>query len=421
MRQARQLVAGALTASGHRRWVDAAVLAVSEVVTNAVLHANTDCELSVDISAEAARVSVRDFSPLRPTERHFTEQATTGRGLRLVHRVCADYGVELLGADGKVVWFVVNDEPLPETVPDDDGDLHDLLHEERDDDERDEHDDADDPAAAVHRSSAHLVGAPTDLPSAALEHQAAMLRELYLHQVTHGASTHTPLRLSAAGSAVSAVTASLDAARTLRPSAHRLDLLVQLPGADASPFRDLQDALDTGQALARAGQLLIRPALSEIVTLRDWYCEQVVAQAVDVPALGWGTTAAREEIGSPVPRPDWDDAHVRDSVDAVVAADDTNRLIAVSRPAAQLLETTPDALVGHRITAIMPERYRDQHVAGFTRHLTTGEVRMIGTEVDLPVLRTDGVEQLCRVLIERAVTRDGRAVYVATMRPVPDA
>jgi anti-sigma regulatory factor (Ser/Thr protein kinase) len=109
VRQARELVRNALEEAGRDQWVDDATLAVSELVSNVVLHAGTDCELSVSVSWDSARVSVRDFSNALPVERHYGADATTGRGLTIVAELSADFGVERLGHEGKVVWFVVDD------------------------------------------------------------------------------------------------------------------------------------------------------------------------------------------------------------------------------------------------------------------------------------------------------------------------
>ena len=60
----------------------------------------------------------------------------------------------------------------------------------------------------------------------------------------------------------------------------------------------------------------------------------------------------------------------------------------------------------------------EAHVAGFSRHLCTGETRAIGAELILPVLRRDGSERECRFLIQIEEAGDGRAVYTARITPV---
>src|SRR5919107_3077304 len=181
VREARRHVRDALSAYGHEDWVDDAVLAVSELVTNVVVHARTDYELSVDVSADSVRVSVRDFSAALPARRHFSEFATTGRGLSLVAQLSADVGVDPHVDGGKVVWFVLDgSHRTPDTSPAEGWDLSDLLEPKA-------------PTVAP----AVLVDVPMAMWLAALEHQAAMLRELYLlHQAAHlrpGSGSADPL------------------------------------------------------------------------------------------------------------------------------------------------------------------------------------------------------------------------------------
>ncbi len=115
---ARRALRELLTETGHPGWRDAAELAVTEVVTNAVLHAR--CALAVDICVQPdqVRVEVRDTSPQLPVARSYDLEATTGRGLAIVAGVASDYGVEPLGPSGKIVWFCVGDDgPATRSAP----------------------------------------------------------------------------------------------------------------------------------------------------------------------------------------------------------------------------------------------------------------------------------------------------------------
>jgi anti-sigma regulatory factor (Ser/Thr protein kinase) len=81
-------------------------LAVSELATNAVLHARTPFVLRVDRDDRLVRVVVSDGSVERPELQHPSAKATTGRGLRLLEQMVDRWGVELR-ADGKDVWFEI--------------------------------------------------------------------------------------------------------------------------------------------------------------------------------------------------------------------------------------------------------------------------------------------------------------------------
>jgi anti-sigma regulatory factor (Ser/Thr protein kinase) len=102
-RRARSVVRAAL--DGEANGVtDMALLLVSEVVTNAVLHARSEIQLRVGWNGEAIRVEVVDHSHAMPATRQFSELATTGRGMQLVDQVATTWGSDRR-EDGKVVWF----------------------------------------------------------------------------------------------------------------------------------------------------------------------------------------------------------------------------------------------------------------------------------------------------------------------------
>ena len=86
--------------------VDTAVLLVSELVTNAVLHGRSPFTLTLEHRDEVVRVEVVDGSPLPPRVHSFSALSATGRGLRLVERLAVAWGVDPRDG-GKSVWFEV--------------------------------------------------------------------------------------------------------------------------------------------------------------------------------------------------------------------------------------------------------------------------------------------------------------------------
>lgn len=82
---------------------------LTEVVTNAVLHAGTPLRvvLEQEMPSGRLRCEVSDDSPVRPRVRRHSTEATTGRGLQLLDRVASAWGVAPLAA-GKTVWFEVD-------------------------------------------------------------------------------------------------------------------------------------------------------------------------------------------------------------------------------------------------------------------------------------------------------------------------
>lgn len=79
---------------------------VSELATNAVLHARSDFDLELTFDGVELVISVSDRSALPPVRRHFGEQSTTGRGLTLLTRLSRDWGV-VQTRGGKTVWCSV--------------------------------------------------------------------------------------------------------------------------------------------------------------------------------------------------------------------------------------------------------------------------------------------------------------------------
>jgi anti-sigma regulatory factor (Ser/Thr protein kinase) len=95
--------------------VDTATLLVSEVVTNAILHARTTVTLTVEVTDEGVRIAVRDGSPVPPRIHSFSATSATGRGLRLLDRLAKRWGVYADPATGgKVVWFEVGEPSTPD-------------------------------------------------------------------------------------------------------------------------------------------------------------------------------------------------------------------------------------------------------------------------------------------------------------------
>ena len=110
VRQARRYVSEALTAIGFDDASDTAELLVSELVTNAILHARSPLKVSVEPRGELVRIAVADDSPRSPQRRRHSVESGTGRGLLLVERMANRWGVDV-GSAGKVVWFELSREP----------------------------------------------------------------------------------------------------------------------------------------------------------------------------------------------------------------------------------------------------------------------------------------------------------------------
>jgi hypothetical protein len=102
---ARRFVAGLL---GRQPYADRAPagdaqLVVSELATNAVVHAGSPFSVTVRCDGSAIRISVHDWNAAPPVLRDSAPLARSGKGLRLVDAVARDWGFEP-APDGKTVW-----------------------------------------------------------------------------------------------------------------------------------------------------------------------------------------------------------------------------------------------------------------------------------------------------------------------------
>jgi anti-sigma regulatory factor (Ser/Thr protein kinase) len=126
---ARHYVQATLRDLGLSAAWDAAELLVSEVATNAVLHARTEFMIEVLGGGDMVRISVHDRSPTVPTQRTYGTDATTGRGMRLVATLAVAWGVDRHDG-GKAVWFEVSATGARDGLAEpwgDEADVHALL------------------------------------------------------------------------------------------------------------------------------------------------------------------------------------------------------------------------------------------------------------------------------------------------------
>ncbi|MCX5146549.1 SpoIIE family protein phosphatase [Streptomyces sp. NBC_00320] len=88
--------------------VDSAVLIVSEMVTNVLLHTDGDALLAAEAVGELGtrrlRIEVADASDELPHKRHPGEMASSGRGVLLMEMLADTWGVDPRG-EGKSIWF----------------------------------------------------------------------------------------------------------------------------------------------------------------------------------------------------------------------------------------------------------------------------------------------------------------------------
>lgn len=103
---ARAFVAEALDGTVNPSDVDCLLLLTSEIVTNAVLHAQTPVELVVSrVAGGYIRVESTDGAETPPLLLPEQSESDTGRGMQIVAALAASWGVITRSA-GKTVWFL---------------------------------------------------------------------------------------------------------------------------------------------------------------------------------------------------------------------------------------------------------------------------------------------------------------------------
>jgi anti-sigma regulatory factor (Ser/Thr protein kinase) len=89
----RRLARDALDNRGLASMADDAMLVVSELVTNAIVHSGgTEITLSLDINEDVLRIAVRDGMPGHPAALTPDHDEESGRGLQLVRWIAGERG-----------------------------------------------------------------------------------------------------------------------------------------------------------------------------------------------------------------------------------------------------------------------------------------------------------------------------------------
>ncbi|MBV2354113.1 PAS domain S-box protein [Streptomyces sp. J2-1] len=104
VREAREFLTRTLTAWDATSRADDARLLLSEILTNAVLHAGGPIRLDMCRTDTELTIEVSDTSPQLPRPRRAAEDEESGRGLLLVRAVADDWGIRPTD-EGKTTWF----------------------------------------------------------------------------------------------------------------------------------------------------------------------------------------------------------------------------------------------------------------------------------------------------------------------------
>ncbi len=287
VRRARVYVVDELEALGRDDLVDAAELGVSELVTNAILHAEPPITVRVGGTSVHPRVEVHDTSSAPPQMRAMTDEdrllATIGRGLGIVSMYSTTWGAEV-SPRGKIVWFEPATDPeIEEDRPGIAGEVFDLeeVVEER-------------VAAAgdpQKRLTVRLLGMPVQLFAHYRVWYEDLRRELRLLALVHGDSYPVARELSDLSLQVeqerrqSAGVDRLDAAIAARRD--RADLEYDVPDGAPATMARLHELLEQADAFCREQRLLTLAPTAQMLELRAWYLGEFTRQAAGAAARPW--------------------------------------------------------------------------------------------------------------------------------------
>jgi anti-sigma regulatory factor (Ser/Thr protein kinase) len=294
VRVARDWVTGVLREIGHDGLADSARLAVSELVTNAILHAEPPMTVTVRGTPERPRIEVTDQSLVPPQRRHSERLidvdddrswATIGRGLDLVASYSVRWGADISpNGLGKVVWFepsaAVQETPTEGEVFTMDDALADLPLE---------------PADPSNFLTLRLLGMPVELFTHLRRHFNELGRELRLLAITDG--DRYPLAVQFAETYLQVEyerrqVVGLDALdQAVADGTTSVDLTYLAPPTAPATMQRLSGLLDeVYDGLSGSVLLSVRPP-DDLLDLKQWYLGEFGRQeAGDEPTRWDGPT-----------------------------------------------------------------------------------------------------------------------------------
>jgi anti-sigma regulatory factor (Ser/Thr protein kinase) len=284
---ARRWIASLLRRLEREDLQECAGLGVSELVTNALLHAEEPVAVRLRGTRLHPRIEVSDGSahpPEVPDEREH-ELATFGRGLGIVARCSVAWGATI-EQDGKVVWFEPDTEPRAQDPPQ--GAF--LEHRET----PPEHDEEDLVPVA-------LRGVPVAPMAGLSRHYRELRRELRLLSFAHSDKYPLAADLTDVFARFERVWPSdfdpaIEAAEAAgRPTA---DMDVKVPAPAAALFDEVRDLLATADEFCREQRLLSLARSESQRALQDWLLGELAGQARGRAPVPWSSASGSPQTPS---------------------------------------------------------------------------------------------------------------------------
>jgi anti-sigma regulatory factor (Ser/Thr protein kinase) len=409
--RARSMLRDALLRSHAGHLVESATLLLSEVVTNAFVHAGTKIHIRVRSTEAAVRVEVEDGAAHLPARRHYAGTAGTGRGLQLMEELADRWGADAR-ATGKTVWFEIG-ELQPERASVSSGG------------EGPREESFGEPTGTRLVTLRHV---PLLMHVAWQEHAATLLREYLLHVLNDDedildkhAQASEAMSLLNDQLPVPTLPEGRDAlmAGAIEPNVTANEVVLRIPVTSVRHFGTLDELLRSAIAEARAGRFLSPPTQPEIDEMRQWMCAEVARQAGgDTTATPW---LARTDVRATLV----DQAaltatyaHLAAVDEPLLATDEASIIVAASQPALVLLGyRNPGELLGRRVIVVVPARFHQAHIAGTTLHVTNGRDNLLNVPINVPMVRADGTEVPVRIEVRSERLDDDHRVFVARFAP----
>ena len=320
--RARSWVVGELSDLGRDDLVDSAELGISELVTNAILHADPPITVRLGGTSQHPRVEVHDSSRRPPTiNADMAEESqllrTVGRGLGIVALYSSRWGTDV-SAQGKVVWFEPALEPTATLGPvsglagelvdldlEDDPELAGLLDSPGSgvptDDEALLGDVFDLQEEVERRLSevgepdtmlrVELLGMPVQVFATFREWYAEVRRELRLLALAHEDEYPVAAELAEVTLQVEQERFQARGVDVLDDAiAHGLtsvDLEYDVPPSAPVTMARLGELLDRVDDFCREHLLLSMPETPQMVAVRRWYFGEFVRQSRSLPPRPW--------------------------------------------------------------------------------------------------------------------------------------
>jgi anti-sigma regulatory factor (Ser/Thr protein kinase) len=297
VREARTWIAGELSGIGRGDLADSAQLGVSELVTNAILHATPPIVVRLGGTPSHPRVEVQDNSTVPPSVRNMNDDshlmATIGRGLGIVAMFSSTWGAEV-NVEGKVVWF----EPATD-VAESGGGVAKLSGYVFDLSER-----VDELVAAAgepdERLTIRLLGMPVRVFFSHRNWYEEMRRELRLLALNHGAEYPLAQELSEISLQVAQERRQAEGVEELDAAVAAgldlVDLEYHVPTTAPATMTRLRELLEALDQFCREQKLLTLPPSPQQVALRTWYLGEFERQGRGEEPTPWPGGYAVEDI-----------------------------------------------------------------------------------------------------------------------------